>query len=304
MAQSLVQLSLFDDGQEIQRKPSLPYAIEILTNREPPHPEAPIVVSYGGGRNSTAMLIGMWAKGIIPDLILFADTGGEKPETYEYIKIFSDWLINKGMPEVTWINRNDLGMNQHGKYANLEESCLINKSLPSKAYGGSTCSINWKKEPQDRFLQSWEPANNVWAKGGLIRKFIGFHAGEIQRLFNKKSGQPFLVSKTDYNEYPMILWGWHQGHCEAVIEAASLPMPPKSACFFCPNMRAKEIRELAKNHPDLFERAVAIERNAASSNHTIKGLGRDFSWEELIESDKPNDYFVNTVIPDCMCNDG
>ena len=42
--------------------------------------EQPIVVAYGMGVDSTAMLIGMYLRGLRPDLILFADTGGEKPE--------------------------------------------------------------------------------------------------------------------------------------------------------------------------------------------------------------------------------
>lgn len=47
-----------------------------------------LVASYGGGVNSTAMLIGMQERGEIPNLIMFADTGGEKPETYAYLQRF------------------------------------------------------------------------------------------------------------------------------------------------------------------------------------------------------------------------
>ena len=36
----------------------------------------PLVVSYGLGVDSTAMLIHLQQQGIRPDLILFADTGG------------------------------------------------------------------------------------------------------------------------------------------------------------------------------------------------------------------------------------
>lgn len=39
------------------------------------------VVSFGGGTNSTAMIIGMYLHKIPIDLILFADTGGEQPHT-------------------------------------------------------------------------------------------------------------------------------------------------------------------------------------------------------------------------------
>lgn len=43
------------------------------------------VVSFGGGTNSTAMIIGMYLHKIPIDLILFADTGGEQPHTYEFM---------------------------------------------------------------------------------------------------------------------------------------------------------------------------------------------------------------------------
>ena len=45
-----------------------------------PHPDCPLVVAYGLGVDSTAMLIEFVRRGIRPDLILFADTGGEQPQ--------------------------------------------------------------------------------------------------------------------------------------------------------------------------------------------------------------------------------
>ena len=59
---------------------------------------APVVVSYGGGTNSTAMLIGMVERSEPVDLILFADTGGERPGTYAYVDLFSGWLRERGYP--------------------------------------------------------------------------------------------------------------------------------------------------------------------------------------------------------------
>lgn len=54
------------------------------------------VVSFGGGTNSTAMIIGMYLHKIPIDLILFADTGGEQPHTYEFIETFNGWLEKHG----------------------------------------------------------------------------------------------------------------------------------------------------------------------------------------------------------------
>ena len=56
------------------------------------------MVSYGGGANSTALLIGLHQHRIPVDLILFADPGGEQPHTYEYLEIMERWLLEHGMP--------------------------------------------------------------------------------------------------------------------------------------------------------------------------------------------------------------
>jgi 3'-phosphoadenosine 5'-phosphosulfate sulfotransferase (PAPS reductase)/FAD synthetase len=52
--------------------------------------QPPIIVAYGGGTNSTAMLCGFRERDIRPALILFADTGGELPHTYEHLRVMSD----------------------------------------------------------------------------------------------------------------------------------------------------------------------------------------------------------------------
>lgn len=54
------------------------------------------VVGYGGGTDSTAMLVGLWQWQVPVDLILFADPGGEQPHTYEYLEIMERWLLERG----------------------------------------------------------------------------------------------------------------------------------------------------------------------------------------------------------------
>ena len=54
------------------------------------------MVSYGGGANSTALLIGLHQHRIPVDLILFADTGAEHPHTYAYLEVMDRWLNTYG----------------------------------------------------------------------------------------------------------------------------------------------------------------------------------------------------------------
>ena len=47
----------------------------------------PIIVAYGAGVDSTALLIALRDRGVPVALILFADTGSEKPETSAYLHV-------------------------------------------------------------------------------------------------------------------------------------------------------------------------------------------------------------------------
>ena len=67
------------------------------------------IVSFGGGTNSTAMIIGMYLHKIPIDLILFADTGGEQPHTYEFMETFNEWLVKHGIPKIISVEYHDKG---------------------------------------------------------------------------------------------------------------------------------------------------------------------------------------------------
>ena len=56
-------------------------------------------VCWGAGWDSTAMLIEMEKRGERPEMITFADTGGEKPGTYAFIPVFRQWLRDHDFPD-------------------------------------------------------------------------------------------------------------------------------------------------------------------------------------------------------------
>jgi len=60
-------------------------------------PLPPSVLSYGIGVDSTALLIELHSRGQAPDLVLSADTGNEKPETYDYLDIIRPWMRDRGI---------------------------------------------------------------------------------------------------------------------------------------------------------------------------------------------------------------
>lgn len=132
------------------------------------------IVSYGGGTNSTAMLIGMIAKEERPDAILFADTGGEKPETYDYVAMFREWLSRHGigMTVVSYSSSmvSPLGIDFAcgSAHSSLEDECHNNGTLPSKAFGFGGCSQKWKRHPMDKFIKQFPAAIAAWGRGEKV----------------------------------------------------------------------------------------------------------------------------------------
>lgn len=248
----------------------------------------PLVVAYGVGVDSTALLVALWRRGIRPDLILFADAGGEKPETYAYLAIINAWLSAVGFPQVTVVRYAP----KLAPYTTLEGKCLANETLPSLAFGKHSCSIVFKADPQHKFVKQWPPAIEAWAAGQRVIKAIGYDNGDqdcrrrakADRAVAKKAEKGNADARQYEYWYPLQEWGVDRIECLRLITLAGLPVPMKSACWFCPASKKSEIIWLRDTHPPLFKRALAMEDRARDGRHgldTVKGLGRKFAWRDL-----------------------
>lgn len=220
--------------------------------------DTPIMVAYGGGVDSTAMLLALHELGIRPDAILFADVGDEKKETYEFINgPMREHLIKIGFPPVQVVRYIPQDFKHWPPYFSLSENCLTNSTLPSLAFGFKSCSQKWKVSPQDKWTDLWDPAITAWAKGKKVTKLIGYDAGpkDIRRRNHAgNSNDP----KYDY-VYPLINWTWDRELCKAYIESRGLPVPPKSACIMCPATRPEELHDYPVEN---LQKLVIIEARA------------------------------------------
>lgn len=268
------------------------------------------VVSYGGGTNSTAMIIGMYLHEIPIDLIMFADPGGEHPHTYEYIETFNVWLKGHGIPEIKPV----YAVDKDGNRISLYEECFDRKTLPPIAFGFKTCSQKYKATPQDKVLNNHPLCKDLWSKGEKVDKWIGYDAGETKRVQCAKAYDEH--DKKYKRHFPLYEWGWSRADCRRVIEREGLPLPGKSSCYFCPSMKKAEIIELYEENPVLFEKAIALEENAEGLT-AVKGLGRNWAWGELVKAYQHNKDFESAqmslfadqlmvcgCIDPCGCYDG
>jgi hypothetical protein len=244
--------------------------------------KTPLIVNDGMGVDSMGMLIRLRNQGERPDLVIHADTGSEKPETVDYIGVKREWLKREGFPDLTIVRL----VPTRVKHTTLEENCLNNETLPGLAFGGKSCSLRWKAEVMDRYLlgvkrgpnkwEGWAPAVEARAAGIKPVKCIGYDNGpkDSRRAINRVEDEHFRY------RYPLREGvdsrgrsnGWDRERCIVEIVKEGLPVPVKSACFFCPASKPWELLWLAAKHPDLFTRALVMEDRARAGKH---GLGRD-----------------------------
>lgn len=245
-----------------------------------------VVSSTGGGLDSFAMNVAaILERNERPGLVLFADTGsvkgddGEWPETYQHIReVQMPFYQRHGIP-FRWITT--IGYPIRG-----EESLLAYfekmRLMPTRI--SRLCTVAAKVERVEQFLLDHYPDRHyeVW---------IGFDATERKRA--KKDPHSVKASKTGrLNRFPLIEWDMCRCRCAETLRTHGLPVPPKSACYFCPFASRGDFKLLAEKHPELFKRAARMEQNCQRSkkNNKVmrygyeKGDGTDPTLREWIRS--------------------
>ncbi len=173
-----------------------------------------------------------------------ADVGGEHPETYCYIEYFGKWLAKHDL-EITTLSpvthAHLYDDKRLGGLANtLEEYCLKRGIIPLLAV--RWCSVMFKGDP----LENWRKQHDYAFTN------IGMSASEPRRV----RGDPAV-------RYPLVEADIHRPECIRIIQRAGLEVPIKSGCFFCPGARLASMRRLYYDHPDLYDRCIALEDNAS-----------------------------------------
>jgi 3'-phosphoadenosine 5'-phosphosulfate sulfotransferase (PAPS reductase)/FAD synthetase len=272
---------------------------------------APIVVTYGGGVNSKSILCRLYREGIRPDIIVFADTGGEVPKTYQDIALTQNWLFSIGWPGIDIVKATD----KHGVAIDLYDFCYNNGDLPSKAYGNPSCSDKHKTRQVTKFLNRHPICKDAWGKYNKLDEItkkvirvIGIDYGESHRINQFLSSTAKSVE--DQNKkyeivFPLVDWRMDRDDCIVEIMNSGLPVPPKSSCYFCPSMKAHEIFELGRNHPELLAKALEMEGKAKREGNlrNIAGLGRSWSWDNVVGQGDLFTGFVGDNDPCVVCND-
>ena len=199
----------------------------------------PLALSFGGGVQTTALLV-MAVRGEVerPDLVAFADTGCEWPETYDYISRYIKPLVEKAEIEFVTV--------KHPSKTLLEYYWHY-RAIPMPQ--SRACTHNFKISP----------ISKLYGQRGIQKEWVGFSAEEGGRASRKKP-----IRKGVKADFPLITLGLTRADCAAEIARFGLPEPLKSSCVCCPFQHPSRIALLSQRHPDLFEQVGKLEDRSLS----------------------------------------
>ena len=209
------------------------------------------ILSFGGGVQTTALAV-LWVRAVVAaDHCVFADTGGETPETYAHLDAVDRFLQSHGrrLERVRWSG------------PSLEEFTLTRRtSIPVHwSTGGMLtrdCTRQWKIRPVNKFARSTGATS--WSV------LLGISVDEVHRM--KPSPEAHIT-----REYPLIDLRLDRQQCVELNTSAGFVDVPRSACFYCPFHPARYYRDLNRRHPELFKRAEQLE---VAVNERLEAKGR------------------------------
>lgn len=208
------------------------------------------VCGISGGKDSSALAVYMRDR--VPEMeYFFCDTGAELPETYEYLAKLEVVL---GKP----IER----LNADRGFDHWFE--VYRGTLPSPQM--RWCTRQVKIKPLEEWLGDDTAVSYV-----AIRSDERNRKGYISTKPTISAVFPFVDDGVDHDGVLRIL------------EDAGIGLPDyyewrtRSGCYFCFYQRKAEWVGLADRHPELFERAKAIEQKVLKD----AGAGGDASYQDL-----------------------
>ncbi len=223
------------------------------------------VLSFSGGKDSTAMLFGMLEKNQHFDEVVFFDTGWEFPQMYEHIK---------SVERESGIKITKLHSPKSFEYLMFDHVLTKGKRKGTCGYGWPRPNARWcttyKTMTIDRYLKSKAKEH------GKLIQCIGIAYDEQKRIKDKK--------------YPLIEWKWTEQYCLDYCYwlgfdwGGLYETHHRVSCWCCPLQDLNALRSLYMQEYDLWEELQAMEdwaRNTFRIDYSVDLLAKKFLQENL-----------------------
>lgn len=226
------------------------------------------IVSFSGGKDSTAMLLKMLENNMPIDDIIYCDTGKEFPQMERHIEKVEKYIKERYGKSIT-----RLKSEKTFDYYMFEHEKTRGKNKGQKGYGWATMRCRWctsylKGIIIDKYLKKYE-------KEGYI-EYVGIAADEPQRIKDKK--------------YPLVEWEMTEKDCLKYCYEKGFDYEglyehfDRVSCWCCPMKNQKELKILYKYYPELWDKLKDMDNRAYNkfkANYSVQELEEKFKKEGI-----------------------
>ena len=213
------------------------------------------IVAYGGGVNTVALLV-LAAQGEIDyQTFVFSNVGddSESPGTLDYTRdIAAPYAREHGLELIeTWrVTRDGTRETIYERINRADTKSIV---IPFRGSNGAPlardCTADFKVAVVGKWLKNHgaSPRNKATVAMGIATE-------EVHRA-NPDKAAPYEILT-----YPLLERRMRRDDCMQVIREAGLPVPPKSACWFCPFTKPRQWADMQRRNPRQFHRAAELEQ--------------------------------------------
>lgn len=219
------------------------------------------IVSFSGGKDSTAMLLMMIEKDYPIDEIIFVDTGKEFPQMYNHIDQVEQY-----------IKRPITRLNIDFEYWFANHIKTKGKNKGKKGYGWPDFNNRWCTRLK---LNAIEKHINIYRKQGFkVLEHVGIAFDEPERI--KTKDYPLYL--LEITEQQALDYCYSKGFdWEGLYKKFH-----RVSCYCCPLSRLEELRTVYSEFPDLWADMKELDKHSFRTfkyKTTLKQLENRFSKE-------------------------
>lgn len=241
------------------------------------------VVSFSGGKDSTAMVLRMIELGYHIDEVLFCDTTMEFPAMLRHVEKVKKVIEAAGIKFATIRGKHDF--EHYLSRVDVPNRKPTSEHYGTPGFGWPSFRIRWctrylKLDPMKEHLEHLQETHTVI-------QYIGIAADEDKRMEKENNQNP-------NHRHPLRDWGWTEADALAYCKKLGYDWEGlydlfhRVSCWCCPLSSYDNLRKLRQHFPDLWARLLQMDDSQWQSythGFSVHDLDRRFALEDaLIEA--------------------
>ena len=219
------------------------------------------LVSFSGGKDSTAMLLMMLEKGMRIDEVIFVDTHKEFPETYNNIEKVRKYIAPLDITVIDF----------DYDYYFAERQSKSGQHTDKKGWGWCDISFRWCTGVKQRLFVRY--LSKKYGRQNVI-VYIGIAVDEARRR------RRFIEYKM---AYPLVEWNITEKEALEYCYSKGFDFDgfykkfSHASCFICPLQRISELQIIYNEYPELWAEIKRMDKL------TYRSFKKDITIDQLEE---------------------